>query len=113
MPVSLVAAVRADIATGPLADDARHTIEGPGTRAAVLDDRIPLALPWQPQVLSAGDVLVASGVALMIAQAMRRGIRPPAPLPPPGAAVAPESLLVPPPGRHEASRTPTGHATSG
>jgi hypothetical protein len=72
MPVELPAAAAAGVATGPLADDPRHTLGGPGTRLSLLDDRIPLPLPLEPQVLSAGDVLVAAGAGLMVAQAMRR-----------------------------------------
>jgi hypothetical protein len=82
MPVELPAAASAGVQTGPLASDPRHTLGGPGTHLAVLDDRISLALPWQPQVLSVGDVLVASGAALMVAQAMRRRVGSPPPVRP-------------------------------
>lgn len=96
MPVDLVAANRAGIATGPLYGDPRHTVAGPGTRLPLLEDRIALPLPWQPQVLSAGDVLVAAGAGLMVAQAMRRRAWP-RPLPPPGNAEATRAALAPPP----------------
>ncbi len=79
MPVDVPAAARAGVHAVGLAGDPRHSVAGPGTRLALLDDRIALPLPWQPQVLSTGDVLVAAGAALMIAQAMRRRV---APLPP-------------------------------
>lgn len=100
MPVDLAAASRAGIATGPLYGDPRHAVADPGTRLPFLEDRIALPLPWQPQVLSAGDVLVAAGAALMVAQAMRRkGAS--RTVPPPGAPAAAYAAVAwpPPPGR--------------
>jgi hypothetical protein len=100
MPVQLSAAARAGIATGPLYNDPRHTVADADTRLALLGDRIPLPLPWQPQVLSVGDVLVAAGAGLMVTQAMRRRIRGEGVLPPPGGPrSSTEALPLPPPGR--------------
>lgn len=86
MPVELPAAARAGVQTGPLVDNARHEVGDPGTRLALLDDRIPLPLPFSPQVLSVGDVLVAAGAGLLVAQSMRRRVAPPAPVRRPPAA---------------------------
>lgn len=92
MPVELDAAARAGVQTGPLAGDPRHTLGGPGTRLSWFDDRIPLPLPLSPQVLSAGDVLVAAGAGLLITQAMRRRVAPPAPV----RRASPTASLAPP-----------------
>ncbi|HEX7355442.1 MAG TPA: DUF5317 family protein [Mycobacteriales bacterium] len=101
MPVELSAAARAGVATGPLYDDPRHAVADGSTRLALLDDRIPLPLPWQPQVLSAGDVLVAAGAGLMVAQAMRRRVRGQGAVlpPPPGGPAVSTGVPPPPPGR--------------
>jgi hypothetical protein len=82
MPVELPAATAAGVRTGSLLHDPRHAVAGARTRLPLLDDRIALPLPGQPQVLSAGDVLVAAGAGLMIAQAMRRRLAAPRPLRP-------------------------------
>lgn len=85
MPVSTTAAARAGI--GPhdlrLGDDPLHEAAGPGTRLRRLGDTVPLALPWRPQVVSPGDVLVAAGVGLLLvagaprkrAAAQKRAVR--------------------------------------
>ena len=73
MPVSPTAAARAGVNLTALAGDPRHMVDA-HAHLAWLGDRIPLALPWQPQVLSIGDVLVAAGVGLLIANGMRRGV---------------------------------------
>jgi hypothetical protein len=67
MPVSTTAAARAGLAPAELrlGDDPFHEGAGPHTRLANLGDTIPVALPWRPQVVSPGDVLVAAGVALL------------------------------------------------
>lgn len=100
MPVDLAAASRAGVATGPLYGDPRHAVAGPDTRLPLLEDRIALPLPWQPQVLSVGDVLVAAGAGLLVAQAMRRRVAART-VPPPGAPAAARAALAwpPPPGR--------------
>ena len=74
MPVSIVAALRAgvpitDIAAGY---DARHTIAGEGTVLRSLGDVVPLPLPIRPEVVSAGDVLVAAGLGELVVMGMRR-----------------------------------------
>jgi Family of unknown function (DUF5317) len=80
MPVSIVAALRAgvpitDIAAGY---DARHTVAGAGTSLRSLGDVVPLPLPVRPEVVSAGDVLVASGLGeLVVMGMMRRRVSPP------------------------------------
>ena len=68
MPVSVSAAARAGLAPAQLhlGDDPFHERLGPQTRLPGLGDTIPVALPWRPQVVSPGDVLVAAGVALLL-----------------------------------------------
>jgi hypothetical protein len=68
MPVSLEAAARAGLAPEELhlGDDPLHEAAGPGTRLGLLGDQIPVALPWRPQVVSPGDVLIAAGVGLLL-----------------------------------------------
>ena len=80
MPVSIVAALHArvpivDIASG---NDDRHDIAGIGTIWRPLGDVIPVPFPVRPEVVSPGDVLVASGLAELIVVGMvrRRGSRP-------------------------------------
>jgi hypothetical protein len=72
MPVRATAAAHAGVSVSQLINDPRHEIESGGTHLALLDDRVPLPLPVGAQVLSAGDVLVAAGAGLLVAQAMRR-----------------------------------------
>jgi hypothetical protein len=88
MPVSAAAAARAQV---PLVDveaglDSRHELETPQTRLALLDDRVPVLLPLRPEVVSAGDVLVAAGLGQLVVTGMltplpldarRAGRRPP------------------------------------
>src|SRR3954464_892012 len=74
MPVSIVAALHAgvpitDIAAGY---DARHTIADEGTVLPSLGDVVPLPLPIPPEVVSAGDVLVAAGLGELVVMGMRR-----------------------------------------
>jgi len=73
MPVAAGAARRAGVSLQAVAGDPRHRLLGAHTHLSWLADRIPLALPWQPQVLSVGDVLVAAGVGLLVAAGMLRG----------------------------------------
>ena len=74
MPVSIVAALRAGV---PITDisagyDARHDIAGDGTQWRSLGDVIPLPLPLRPEVVSPGDVLVASGLGELVVMGMMR-----------------------------------------
>jgi Family of unknown function (DUF5317) len=72
MPVSIVAAARAGVPITAIADgvDARHAIAGVGTVWPWLGDVIAVPLPWRPEVVSAGDVLVASGLGELVLLAM-------------------------------------------
>jgi hypothetical protein len=74
MPVSVSAAERAGITRADLhlARDAMREPTGPGTHLAALGDVVPVALPRWPQVVSAGDVLVAAGVGLLLVTAGSR-----------------------------------------
>jgi hypothetical protein len=67
MPVSQEAAARAGLTAGDLRldTDPLHEPMGPGTHLRELGDNIPVALPWKPQVVSPGDVLVSAGVGLL------------------------------------------------
>lgn len=96
MPVSERAAARAGVLE--LVDgaglDSRHELAGPGTRLAWLGDVVPVPLPLRPEVVSAGDVLVAAGLAQLVTLGMRPAssptrsapARPPSPRPRPTAA---------------------------
>jgi hypothetical protein len=74
MPVSLYAAARAGVPTGPIAAgaDRRHELADPLTRFGVLGDRVPVPLPLWPEVASVGDVLVAAGLGQLVVAGMRR-----------------------------------------
>lgn len=74
MPVSTAEAARIGVPAKRLnleADPLREPMTA-STNFAMLGDVVPVALPWQPQVVSPGDVLVASGVALMLIAGPRR-----------------------------------------
>jgi hypothetical protein len=74
MPISVDAAERIGISTARLdleADPLREPLTRT-TNLTALGDVVPVALPWAPQVVSPGDVLVASGVALMLIAGPRR-----------------------------------------
>jgi hypothetical protein len=74
MPVSVTAAATAGLSRSELhldADAMREPV-GPSTRLPLLGDVVPLALPRWPQVVSAGDVLVAAGVGLLLVTAGTR-----------------------------------------
>ena len=75
MPVSPDAAARAGVPLGPVAAglDSRHEVAGDGTRLAVLGDVVPVLLPLRPEVVSPGDVLVASGLAQLVVVGMGAG----------------------------------------
>jgi hypothetical protein len=74
MPVSVAAAERAGLTRAELGlpGDAMREPLGSGTVLGRLGDVVPVALPWQPQVVSPGDVLVAAGVGLLLVSARRR-----------------------------------------
>jgi hypothetical protein len=74
MPVSIDAALQARVPIESIAagDDARHEIAGTGTTWRWLGDVVPVPLPWRPEVVSAGDVLVAAGLAELVVAGMLR-----------------------------------------
>jgi len=78
MPVSLHVAERAGAPVeGLLAGtDPLHELAGAQTRLALLGDVVPVRLPIRPEVVSAGDVLVAAGLGQLVALAMRGPGRP-------------------------------------
>ncbi len=73
MPVSVDAAARAGLSRTDLAlaDDAMREPLTSSTVLGWLGDVVPVALPWSPQVVSPGDVLVAAGVGLLLVSARR------------------------------------------
>jgi hypothetical protein len=83
MPVSAEAAARAGADTFALAGggDARHELLDDGARLRWLSDVVPLPLPWRPEVVSPGDVLVAAGVAQLVVLGMLRPLRGVPPVP--------------------------------
>ena len=72
MPVSLEAAGRAGIGTQDLLarSDPRHEVADRDTRLPWLADVVPVPLPLRPEVVSPGDVLVASGLGQLVALGM-------------------------------------------
>jgi hypothetical protein len=74
MPVSAHAAARAGVAPAG-GDDPRHEPSSAGTRLPWLGDVVPLPLPWRPEVVSPGDVLVAAGLAQLVVAGMVRPLR--------------------------------------
>jgi len=72
MPVSIVAAYHARVPIGAISagTDARHEIAGLGTRLRWLGDVVPVPLPLRPEVVSAGDLLVAAGLAELVVMGM-------------------------------------------
>ena len=77
MPVSVSAATRSGVAPADLhlaSDPLREPI-GSGTRLRQLGDTVPVALPWHPQAVSPGDLLVAAGVGLLVVSGARRPAR--------------------------------------
>ncbi len=77
MPVSVEASARAGVPEQHLGlgSDALREATGEGTRLGWLGDVIPVASPWRPQAVSAGDVLVAAGVGLLVFALPRRSRR--------------------------------------
>jgi hypothetical protein len=101
MPVSTTAAAMAGIDAGAvhLTDDPLREPLGDGTRLAVLADRIPVPAPGWAQVVSAGDVLAAAGIGLLllagsVPPAPRRHRRAPRPRPPGQARRADRSIAL-------------------
>jgi hypothetical protein len=74
MPVSLYAESRAGLSNGALlrADDATHEIADSSTRLNGLGDVVPVPLPIDPETVSVGDLLIVSGVGLLIVAGMHR-----------------------------------------
>ena len=72
MPVSADAMGRARLSTQDILSgaDPRHELEDAATRLAVLGDRVPVLLPAHPEIVSAGDVLVAAGLAELVVVGM-------------------------------------------
>jgi hypothetical protein len=74
MPVSAHALARAQLSTQDLlaGQDPRHELADAGSALRPLGDVIPVLLPWHPEVVSPGDVLVAAGLAQLVVVGMRR-----------------------------------------
>jgi hypothetical protein len=74
MPVSLYAESRAGLSNDALlrANDATHEIADSSTRLSGLGDVVPVPLPIYPETASVGDVLIVSGVGLLIVVGMHR-----------------------------------------
>jgi hypothetical protein len=72
MPVSGDAMGRARLSTQDIVSgsDPRHELLDGGTRLGLLGDRVPVLMPWRPEVVSAGDVLVAAGLAELVVLGM-------------------------------------------
>ena len=72
MPVSLDALARAGVVTGELVagSDLRHEVADDDTRLSFLGDVVPVPLPYRPEVVSPGDVLVAAGLAQLVVVGM-------------------------------------------
>jgi hypothetical protein len=68
MPVSTSAAAGAGVGAEALrlADDPLREPLGDGTRLPLLADRVPVPAPGWAQVVSAGDVLAAAGIGLLL-----------------------------------------------
>ena len=77
MPVKLDRLARIGHTTGELLHDPLHMPEYSTTSLAFLDDWIPVVspLPFGSAVASPGDVLVAAGVALFVADGVALGAR--------------------------------------
>ena len=78
MPVSVAAAQRAGLSRADLRldDDPLHVERTDRTRLGWLGDVVAVPLPLRPQIVSAGDVLLASGVGLFLCLGTRprRGV---------------------------------------
>lgn len=73
MPVSTRAAHRAGVSLAAIGAgaDPRHLVAHAGTPLRALADVVPLPLPLHPEVVSPGDVLIAGGLGVLVALAMR------------------------------------------
>jgi hypothetical protein len=73
MPVSAAAARRANVPIAAIAagTDPRHSLAGAGTTWRGLSDVIPVPLPWRPEVVSPGDILIAAGLGVLVLLGMR------------------------------------------
>ncbi len=95
MPVSRDALVRAGISSQDLltGQDPRHELADAATYLPALGDVVPVLLPFRPEVLSAGDVLVSSGLAQLVFVGMtrRRRVKAVARRPRPPLALRPRS----------------------
>jgi hypothetical protein len=78
MPVSPDAAARAGVTLDDVAAglDGRHLVADGTTRLPLLGDVVPVLLPLRPEVVSPGDVLVASGLAQLVVVGMLAGRAP-------------------------------------
>lgn len=78
MPVSPDAAARAGVPLDEVAAglDSRHAVADDATRLVLLGDVVPVLLPLRPEVVSPGDVLVASGLAQLVVVGMLTGRAP-------------------------------------
>lgn len=72
MPVSAAAAGRAGVTSQDLLTgaDARHEPADGATRLPWLGDVVPVPMPLRPEVISAGDVLIAAGLGQLVLLAM-------------------------------------------
>jgi hypothetical protein len=72
MPVDPGAAARAEVSLLDVAAglDRRHVVADDSTRLPLLGDVVPVLLPLRPEVVSPGDVLVASGLAQLVVVGM-------------------------------------------
>jgi hypothetical protein len=72
MPVSGEAMGRARLSTQDIISgaDPRHELLGADTHLGLISDRIPVLLPGRPEIVSAGDVLVAAGLAELVVLGM-------------------------------------------
>lgn len=74
MPVSADASGRAGISTQAIlvGQDPRHELSDDATVVPWLADVVPVVLPWRPEVVSVGDVLVTAGLAQLVVVGMTR-----------------------------------------
>lgn len=100
MPVSLAAAARASVDVSDLLAgvDPRHVVATSATSLRWLGDVLPVPLPLAPEVVSAGDVLVAAGLAQLVLSLTRGRGGTPRPAPPVLAPPPDEGVRLLPPG---------------